>query len=461
MQLHFNLWYIFVFCMGLMVGQAICSNALILAIVLMLAYVGYLYKRKMLSFVDGIFGLSFLLNLWFCVTTSGNVYQYDYFNFYMHADYFIMNDFFVKNPKMYLSSVYFQPPLWGGIAGLVTNLMMVIGKTKEAGFDFIRFINLFAVSGAGIIFWRLIKKIEINDKVALWCFIFYGFFPTLSIFSGLVNNDAMTYFLMLSIVYLAFCWYEKGDWKNTFLIMLCLLLGGMIKFSALMVVAGLGVLILYKLLNNKKDYKHILSQSFVIGMGAILGFLWGFFLLYYNIPLVPPPNNNIYQDMSLLGITDRLFSLDTLFVPFVNVRAGILENNVWLSLIKTSLFGEWAWNNIVCAYVMYVIGIIFVIISVVSFFSLLKIKLGKDFAFNLFVVILIFAVIISWIGFWLEYQYFSSTEYRYVAILLPLSLLWIANWWQKICPPKWINYIMTGLIVVFVIAKFMLYLSTI
>lgn len=461
MHLSFSLGYIFLLCMGLMFCQALIGHTLVVGIVLVLAYLFYLYSKNKLGFADVIFGISFLFNVWFCTKTLGNVYQYDYFNFYMHADYFVMNNFFIENPKMYLSMVYFQPPLWGLVVGCITKVMMVLGQAKEIGFDFVRFISLFAVSGAGIIFWKLIKKFNIKDNVAKVGFIFYCFYPTLSIFSGLVNNDAMVYFLMLVIIYVACCWYEDGSWKNTCLIALLLFLGGMIKFSALMVIAGIGMLILCKLIKNIENYKTILGQSLTMAVGSVLGFAWGLFLLYYNFPLVPPPNNNVYQDMSLVSLSDRLFSLDTFLVPFVDVKTGVLENNVWLALVKTSLFGEWVWDCNVCAFVIYMIGIAFALVAVVSFFSLLKIKLNGDYAFNLFVIVMVFAVLISWIGFWLEFPYFSSSEFRYVAVLFPLSLLWIMNWWQKLSLPKWINYISAGLVVVFVIAKFILYLNTI
>lgn len=461
MLLNFNLRYVFLLCMFLMLCQATLGYTLLSCSIVIFAYLFYLYKHERLSFVDGIFALSFFMNVWFVIKTAGNVYQYDYFNFYMHADYFVMNDFFVKNPKMYLSSVYFQPPLWGFVAGMVTKLMMLIGQTKEVSFDFVRFVSLFAISGSSIIFWKLIKKFDIKENIALVGFAFYCFFPIHSILSGLVNNDAMIYFLMIAVIYLAYNWYLDNSWYNSILISALLFVGGMIKFSALMVVAGLVVLILCKLIADKKNYKIILGQSFLMGFGCLLGFAWGFFLLYFDFPLVPPPQSNAFQDLSAVALSDRLFSLDTILVPFVNLRSGLLENNVWLSLIKTSLFGEWMWNNALFAYVLYVIGFVFAFIAIMSFFSLLKLKLGRDYSFNLFVIVLVFAVIISWIVFWLEYPYFCSTEYRYVVILLPLSLLWIMNWWQNLSLPKWSNYTLIGLVALLVIAKFMLYLNTI
>ena len=105
MHLSFSLGYIFLLCMGLMFCQALIGHTLVVGIVLVLAYLFYLYNKKKLGFADVIFGISFLFNVWFCTKTLGNVYQYDYFNFYMHADYFVMNNFFIENPKMYLSMV--------------------------------------------------------------------------------------------------------------------------------------------------------------------------------------------------------------------------------------------------------------------------------------------------------------------------------------------------------------------
>lgn len=64
------------------------------------------------------------------------------------------------------------------------------------------------------------------------------------------------------------------------------------------------------------------------------------------------------------------------------MRAGLAEPNVWLALIKTSLFGEWSWGGVTWAYLLYVLGIGLAILLAASFFTLPFYKLGEGWGIN-------------------------------------------------------------------------------
>ncbi len=87
--------------------------------------------------------------------------------------------------------------------------------------------------------------------------------------------------------------------------------------------------------------------------------------------------------------------------------------------------------------------------------------MGRDYALNLAVVMLVFSVFGAWANFWLEYPYFCSSEFRYAAILLPVSLLWFGNYLSQKSLPKAVSYALAGGLVLFVAARIMLYLHTI
>lgn len=460
MILHFNLIGMFFFCVGLICWQLLLPYPLLGAVIGLGGV--FIYLRRNLTSADWIYGLAFVMNVWYVSSSMGNVRQYDYYNFVMHADYFLQNGFFIDAPKMYLQSVYFQPPLWGLIIALATKFCMLFGVAQAEGFDCVRYLNLFAISGAGIILWRFMVVFGFKQYVRLGVLALFCFFPANSILANLVNNDAMVYFLMLAIMYGGYQWYLTGSWVEVLIIAGLLFVAGMIKFSGLMVVPALGVLGLCRFMSTEnKRALSLWGQFVVIGLGAILGFGWGWFLLYFDFPLVPPPIDFGFQDLSNYSLADRLFSLSEIGVPLADIRAGGLDANVFLALLKTALFGEWGWNGMFWAYVLYVLGGALAVGFVVSFFSLLKYKLGKDYAFNLFAIILTFSVILAWVNFWLEYPYFCSSEFRYVAILLPLSLLWLGNYLSQKSLPKAVDYALAGSLVLFIVAKFMLYLHTI
>lgn len=460
MALHFDLKGLFLFIFSVilwlfLLPYPLWGGAMMLG--------GYLLLRyKEVSPVDGVFAAALWMNLWYVFASMGNVRQYDYFNFVMFADYFIRNDFFVKQPIMFLQEVYFQPPLWGFVSALICKIGMLLGKTQENAFDAVRFLSLFAVSGAMIIFWRLMGEFKFSDKVKFWVFVLFCFFPANTMAANLVNNDAMVYFLMIAAVYVSFLWYESGAWQQALLIAGILFVAGMVKFSGLMVVPAIGTLGVCRLLRAENKFSSQLWGQFaVIGLGAVFGFGWGLFLMYFNLPLVPPPMNVGFQDLSTVSLVDRLFRLDTVFYPFADIGRGHLEVNVFATLLKTALFGEWSWAQGMWANLLYLLGGVLAFFLGGSFVALGKYKFGKDYAFNWFCVVLVVSVLLAWTGFWLEYPYFCSVEFRYVMILLPISLLWCGNWLTQINLPKWFSYASAGLIVLFVLAKIMLYLHTI
>lgn len=460
MALHFNLKGLFLFVSVMMLWLFLLPYPLIGAGAMLGGYL--LWRYKDVTIADGVFATALLMNLWYVLSSMGNVRQYDYFNFVMFADYFIRNDFFVKQPIMFLQEIYFQPPLWGLVCAIVTKTGMLLGQTQEQAFDAVRFLSLFAVSGAMIIFWRLMGEFKFSEKVKLGLFAVFCFFPANSVAANLVNNDAMVYFLMLSAVYVSFLWYESGAWRQALLIAGILFFAGMVKFSGLMVVPAIGVLGLCRLLKAEDKFAaQLWGQFALIGLGAALGFGWGLFLLYFDFPLVPPPMNVDFQDLSAVPFVDRLSGVSTAFYPFADIWHGHIEANVFIALLKTALFGEWGWAYGVWANMLYILGGILALFLVGSFVTLWIYKLKGDFAFNLFCVVLVFSVLISWARFWLEFPYFCSVEFRYVMILLPISLLWFGNWLTQINLPKWVGYASAGFITLFVLAKFMLYLHTI
>ena len=463
MVLNFNLRALFLFCIGLMFWRALLPYTWLVATVFLGIYLFFLYKKQRVSFADGIFTVAFLLDLWYLLGSWGPVRQYDYFNFYVHADHFIQNHFFLERPIYYLKSVFFQPPLWGVMVGIITQIMIWLGYTVgEDAFAFVRFLNLFAVSGVYIVFCRLLNLFEFKPMLKKCLYGLFCFFPIHGIMANLANNDAPVYLLMLEMFYEAVIWYRTQSWKSVFIISAALFIGGMIKFSALMPVPALGVLGLCMLFNEKnKLSRRLWGQFSVIVLGAVLGFSWGIFLLYFHFPLVPPPVDVTYQSMQMYSISERLFSLKSIMVPMVDMHTQVFEPNVWLTLVKTALFGEWWWKGTFFAYVLYVEGLIFAILCLWGFIGLLKYKIGQDFSLNLFLIVLIFSVICAWANFWLDYPYFCSTEFRYTVILLPVAIFSLGHLLMHKSLSKAINYTLAGGIVIMLWCRIMLYLYTI
>ena len=462
MKLAFNLKGMFLFSLFLMFWQMLMPGAFVCGSSLILGYMGYCYYLKKVNICDILFSSSVIVNLWYVSNLSINIHQYDYFNFFMHAMYFVDHDFFIKNPIYYLTSIYFQPPLWGLIAGIITKIGIIFSLTREYAFDHVRYISFFAISGVGILGWRFFNLFNLNKKILLWGYGVFLFMPIHTIMAGLNNNDSFVYFLMVAILYKGYQWYIKHNKRDALIISGLFLLAGMTKFSGLMMMSYVGILGLALLIEskNKLSYK-LWSEFFIIGMGGIIGFLWGCLLLYLGLALVPPPNNVTFQFMGDYSIFERLLDFSNINVLFADVRNGVIEPNVWLSLIKTSIFGEWSWKNIYFSYLLYISAILISLVCIWCFGGLFKYQLGKDFGLNLAIIVLVCVVFMSWAMFWIEYPYFCSTEFRYIVVLVPVTCLWVMNYLSQKKLPMWCNYTLAILSCVFVVAKIIVYLNTI
>ena len=459
-MLNFNLKLLFLYCLILGGWNLFLPYTLGCGVILCSGFV--VYKRHNLSIPDLIFMGAFLLNLWYVTASEGNVRQHDYYNFVMHADYILKNNFFWDKPINYLSSVFFQPPLWGFFTAFVAKVCMAFGASQANGIDTVRFFSLFCISGCGILFWRLMGEFKFSLNIKIWTFLYFCFLPINGLAANWVNNDSVTYFLMMMIIIKGYQWYLNPEWKKTLCCAGLLAVVGEIKFSGLMVLPVLGIWGLLRLIQAKNKFSTKLwGQFLIIGLGALLGFGWGFFLLYYHFPLVPPPLDNVIQNMEGYTIGDRLFSFEHLKIPFIDITNGVLEPNVWLALLKTSLFGEWAWNGLIWGYLLYILGLISVLYMLSAAFGLFEYKIDEDGSFNLACLVAVFAVLIPWCKFWMDYPFFSSTEFRYIMILQPFALVWMANFADKKSLPKVVKYTLASGIILMIIARFMLYLNTI
>jgi len=464
MVLNINFFVLTIGCLIVALGKVFFSSLSALCLMGLLCFIwgAFLFKKRQLSVVDLAYISAFLMNAWYVLFSFGNVRQYDYYNFLMFSDYLVKNDLFFPHIKEYISVVYFHPPLWGFLSGAVTKFVMLLGQSQSFGFDCSRFVSLWAIGGIFIIFWRFINLFDFRPHLKTGLFTLFVFAPINGIMANLVNNDALVYFFMFSGLYVGYLWYQKQTYRLAFILSGLLILAGMTKFSGLMIVPYIGVLGLFLIINAKNKLKKSMWWQFsLIVLGAVLGFSWGIFLILYNFPMVPPPINVDFQSMSHFALKERLFSLSYVKNPFADIWHNGIEPNVWLTLVKTSLFGEWGWKPLFFGYVLYGLGLLWATVSIYTFFLLPTYKFGKDFALNAAIIVLVFCFFGSWICFWLEYPYFCSSEFRYTVILLPISLLWVGAYLNQKSLPKAINVLLAGLIGLMIFSRFMLYLNTI
>ena len=464
MELHFNLKGIFCFCIFLMLWQMLFPFVFWGGTGLLVAYLLYLEKIKSLKTQDLIFTGAFIVNLLYVAGLNINERQYDYYNYYTQGMFFVENDFFIKNPVDYIWGAFYHPPLWGLISGIVIKIGNILGLSAVDAYDKARYVNLFAVSGVGIIAWRFFNLFEFKKNIILWGWGGLVWFPIQTIMAGLNNNDPLVYFFMEASIYQGYLWYcdDKDSLKKSFIIAGLLIGAGMTKLSGVMTIVYLGMLGLAKLIQKNNFFdKRLWGQFAIIGLGCLLGFSWGFVLLYFGNAVIPPPQNVDFISLKQFSLMEKMFDFSMINHIFPDVWDGGLEHNVWLSLIKTAVFGEWQWNSVVASYIVYILAIFIALFVVYSFIGVFENKIGQDFGLNLAIIVYTFVVMGLWVMLWNRFPYFCSTEFRYVVSLVIISVLWMMVWVEQKKLSEFVLRILAGLIMLFSLAKTIVVMSTV
>ena len=282
-----------------------------------------------------------------------------------------------------------------------------------------------------LVSYEIVNKIKIKEVYKLFVMLIMAFHPTFIILSGSINNDSLlTLFMFLIILYLI-KWHENPNIKNTVLLALYTGLCVMTKISGGIMAIPIIVTFVDKAIskyNEKGEVNKIINKA---GLFACISMPIGLWYSIRNYLLFNQPWAGVVTPIQSLYVGNysnfsRFFSLSfrELFGNVYSVLPG--EYNVLSAIIKTSVLGEFSYNNIdIIATLLKIVNIVLIILLLYYAFILVgKNKKGND---NYFVIKLLLYTwitnLISYYAFNIAYPYGCTMDFRYLISTILCGIL--------------------------------------
>jgi hypothetical protein len=239
-----------------------------------------------------------------------------------------------------------------------------------------------------------------------------AFHPGMILVGQFINNDTLTYMLMMLALIGVLVWNPNPSIPNTIFLALAMGLAMMTKLNSVVITPLIGFFLLKQMDRPKRiSQKQALGRFLLfLAICAPLG-LWyfGWTIAHGYLPGVPSPGDVLYTgDYS---IWDRYLSIPTeqwSLLPYVPGTATT-DYNIPMEILKTSIFGEFKHPqaNLLGAMLLFFLNIGMILLSLLG---MVRGILRKQY-FLAVVWLLSFG---SYIGFNLSDPYWCTSNFRYL-----------------------------------------------
>jgi hypothetical protein len=326
---------------------------------------------------------------------------------------------------------FYHPPLHHFISALWLKLNCSLGIDYNLAVENIQILTLFYSCCINVICYKIFKEFSLDKLALILPYSIVCFHPTLTLFSGSINNDVLCLTLMSATILYTIRWYKNPRASLIIKIAISLGLSIMAKASDILLAPAIAVVFLLKLVQNKTIFKKFLSQFAVFGLICIpLGLWWSIYnFVRFGMPLNYIPSVNVLF-IDNYSVFDRFLDLDPVQFRniFVCLEEPYSEHNILITILKSSIFGEYKMKDnplsLVCSTVLFYTNILLVGISLVSM-SVAAIKKSTkiDLTLKTFWIMLYIVIMASYIKFCFEYPNICTQDYRYIAVTFIIGSL--------------------------------------
>lgn len=438
-----------------------------------------LVSAKCFKTEDGVFAVlaaGFVLRTIMVVFTPLNFYQHDVSGFGsdfqgFHDDYimFIYEHWTLPANDIKELGQLYHPPLHHVLSAVFFKINSLIFPKFANEINVFKTLPFLYSCWFVLIGHRILKHFKIDGAPLVIALAFISLHPQLIFLSIQINNDALMTMLFAASFYIALKWYEKPELTTILFLAISIGCAMMAKLSGGLVAIPVAFLFLLKLIDSLRKKKGSVKLGELIKqfvLFAILVFPLGLWYQVKNYILFGTPITYVWkiestanQDLWMFPTWQRLFapSAESLRSPFMamNSTKPEVDYNIFLSLLKSSLFDERTFDN---EYLMNA-GQILLILSLVvtvtciccAVFVILKlIKQKKITAEFVSLVILCATLCISYVNYCIGYPITSTESFRFVIPVLLAAGVFLGmalrEMWKKV-PPR---LIVTGVIILFI-----------
>ncbi|MBO4902004.1 MAG: glycosyltransferase family 39 protein [Lachnospiraceae bacterium] len=364
---------------------------------------------------------------------------------------------------------FFQPPLHHILSGIWMRINLFLGLSERQAQENVQVLTFFYMGALMLLTYEICRELKMNERASCIAVSIVSLHPIFILLSGSINNDALSLVLMVFALYLAIVWYKRPKVITIVLLALSIGFAMFAKLSGGLIAPAVAALFLHKLIKEKDARLKIFLQYVVFGVICVpVGLFWTVRnKLLYDMPLNYIPG--VGQQFENVTFADRFFDfhMGTVFPAMIENGADYYEHNIFLALMKTSLFGEYdysqQWGGFTVPAVLLFVSAL--ILAGLALFATVMLLLPKDTRLKsewkwLFGVLYV-TVVGSYLSFALSYSNFSAQDFRYGAIAIVAEALLLGIYAGNTDPAgkkeKCLFHITAGATAVFGACSFMIY----
>lgn len=261
--------------------------------------------------------------------------------------YFVNHAFQLPNFSPTSVWEFYHPPFYYFTSALWVKLQLLFGAETAVAMENVQFLTLFYSCAAVIVSYKILRACGFEGSALVVSFAVLCFHPSLILLAGSINNDMLCILFSLSAILYTLRWYQTPTRKNILLLAVCIGLAMMTKSSGALVAPAAAVLFLVKL-GKEKAQRQMLWRQYAAFFAVCvpLGLWWNIYgKLRFGVPFGSFSGLTTDNPQYLGGFSaaQRLWGIDWQHLSvFENWdwQNHIFEYNLWLALLKTSLFDE-------------------------------------------------------------------------------------------------------------------------
>lgn len=387
-----------------------------------------------------LFAVGFVLRIFYVLYTPYTVRQHDVWFVTSGKGHMGYIQYIAENLALPDTNQIWQfthPPLHHVLAGLLYRALSDGGLAPELIAEKLQFLTCFYSCALMVVCDRLFCRCGLGGAPRVAANAIIVFHPTFFLLGGCLNNDMLCLLLSVtSLLFFAVWWQERTTapllWCGAFLG-----LAMMAKVSAALLAFPLAAAFAARLFTCSGKPTRLLKQYALFGAVSVPLGMWFPLrnLIRFGQPLVAvevlSPTANASQYLAGIPPMRRLFvfPLSQLTDPFQSWDEADPGCNVFLSLFKTSVFGEKEWAPRFVAFLLLAVSIALALVAFVALVWRSTGVLLKPRKNGLDAVWLTFTVVslVSFVSFCFTFPFICSQDFRYLAATLPFGALALGN----------------------------------
>ena len=346
---------------------------------------------------------------------------------------------------------FFQPPLHHIISAFVMDISMKAGldiKRCQENTQIPTCIYMIMLSLMSIYIFakaRGLHKDKILSDGCLVMLAIVALHPMFIIMSGSINNDALQLVMSLFALIVAAKWYEKPGILRTVFLAVIIGLSMLAKLTGGLVAVPITIVMLTKVFgfdggiradkNTKvriNDRLRFFFRKYFAKMLIFAAIVFPLGLsfsirnkLKWDVPVnyIPPVGENFPESITM---KNRLLDIatDSVYTKMVARGDAFDEYNVFLALIKTSLFGEYNFSDVSrwmkpLSLVLFVSAVLVILFAL---YATLQVAFSKKIKLALVWKVLLIGTYVTYLAayfyFALSSSNFSAQDFRYAGICI-------------------------------------------